>query len=1092
MVAPTGGGSLGVARGELQIDLSQLERAISVARAFSQTIEKTFAGVSTKGVEAGFERVANAASNATRRMAQNSLAQAFNTQVRQLEAQLRVAETRLSAQRSRFSTARIDSPFETGSIQRQIGQVAQPFRDARSAIAEMKAELKTAAPDFERIRGLLSSTQQSVTGSSGAIDRLGASITQFATRTQQAQRGIQGFFNTLTTEIDRMNERGLGRNLFRLGIGIAPLSLAAAAGARQGIGTAADLESIQLGFEGITGSQQRAVELMQNLRQEAERFTLPVNETLQAMQMLTPTLGANEAVLNNYVQLMARLRTLRPSEGLTGAAFAINEALVAFQAGGSDFISLAERFGVNRTALRQLTEQTGDFAEALDIMLDRMGRTEELAKRFGDTAAGSMVRAGDAVNRVLGAAFRTLLPIIAQVLERVADVLGWLETHAQGALTVLGGFALVAAGISPLIFVLSQVITLLETIKVIQASINASGLTGLARGASLLGRGAGVIAGGTIAISLGVELGKWVARGLADAGIGNDPRLRSDSGYDPGDILTERINQIIYVLTDAFYQLAAKLIELKTRFENAFTVATQGLVVSFKVWFAGFLQELSKIVGSIGEWLNSVIPGSGEGLRQQSSGLADRAKELGYEAVIDEYVLQRMMEELDDATGLTAEQAEALARRLQELREGNLEKFDDQFGVLDHTIEDLVAGMGNSSSAMTDLAATATEAFGEMQKLAEEAQLERSRLAEDRVTDSVREVEDFARKRAQDLADNNRELEKADRDQLQREAEQIEKIRELQDEDNAEQIERLEDFHRETERRVEDHYKKRNDILQQAEDDLSDALASRNGARAVDVIRNAERQLAKEDDTFKVQEERRQEDLQLEQQKADDQRQIKLAAAIQELADMRAQYAVQRDERQADFQRRLVLEQQEREIRFRRDREDTLVADRRYFEDLQRRARALLAESQLNDQSINALVRLFINARTIITGQSQAIVNSWLSIWGAMANAAQAPRTFPGRPAPTPYASGGFASANTLAMVGERGPELVRFMQPAQIYSNRESHAMLSGGGGNQYTWSGDLVVPGGGNIPPRMLEQIEQRVMSGMLQAARKMIPGA
>jgi hypothetical protein len=43
---------------------------------------------------------------------------------------------------------------------------------------------------------------------------------------------------------------------------------------------------------------------------------------------------------------------------------------------------------------------------------------------------------------------------------------------------------------------------------------------------------------------------------------------------------------------------------------------------------------------------------------------------------------------------------------------------------------------------------------------------------------------------------------------------------------------------------------------------------------------------------------------------------------------------------------------------------------------------------------------------------------------------------------PSGYWAGGFPSVGELAMVGEQGPELVRFMSPAQVYSNGDTRAM--------------------------------------------------
>lgn len=52
------------------------------------------------------------------------------------------------------------------------------------------------------------------------------------------------------------------------------------------------------------------------------------------------------------------------------------------------------------------------------------------------------------------------------------------------------------------------------------------------------------------------------------------------------------------------------------------------------------------------------------------------------------------------------------------------------------------------------------------------------------------------------------------------------------------------------------------------------------------------------------------------------------------------------------------------------------------------------------------------------------------------------------------YAKGGRFSAGQLAVVGERGPEFVRFGQAGEVYSNAESRRMASGRAGGGGTWS--------------------------------------
>ncbi|WP_186783727.1 peptidoglycan DD-metalloendopeptidase family protein [Streptomyces sp. CBG33] len=66
---------------------------------------------------------------------------------------------------------------------------------------------------------------------------------------------------------------------------------------------------------------------------------------------------------------------------------------------------------------------------------------------------------------------------------------------------------------------------------------------------------------------------------------------------------------------------------------------------------------------------------------------------------------------------------------------------------------------------------------------------------------------------------------------------------------------------------------------------------------------------------------------------------------------------------------------------------------------------------------------------------------------------------------PGGYAAGGFPALGELAWVGEQGPELVRFLHPAQVHSNRDSMAMarsarsVPAGGGGAPTINADVRV---------------------------------
>lgn len=114
---------------------------------------------------------------------------------------------------------------------------------------------------------------------------------------------------------------------------------------------------------------------------------------------------------------------------------------------------------------------------------------------------------------------------------------------------------------------------------------------------------------------------------------------------------------------------------------------------------------------------------------------------------------------------------------------------------------------------------------------------------------------------------------------------------------------------------------------------------------------------------------------------------------------------------------------------------------------------------------IQDLVRIAI--RTQITGPLAAGLFGGLGGLFGGAGHGGATALAAGTPAELSLGVGGFADGGRarsgLALVGERGPELVDFRQPAQVYSNERLRSALAGGNGGNAKPGGDLVI----NIGP-------------------------
>ena len=152
-----------------------------------------------------------------------------------------------------------------------------------------------------------------------------------------------------------------GLNSFSAGINkvrgqLTALSVGAGLLSGLGIKTAASFEEVNIQLVGMTGSFDAATALTEKLRKDAARAGLPFADMLQMAKQLLPSLEGSTDQLESWAKLVRRVAVLNPQEGLAGAAFAANEAI---SSGGTDLVSLAERFNISprATALRARSQR---------------------------------------------------------------------------------------------------------------------------------------------------------------------------------------------------------------------------------------------------------------------------------------------------------------------------------------------------------------------------------------------------------------------------------------------------------------------------------------------------------------------------------------------------------------------------------------------------------------------------------------------------------------------------------------------------------------------------------------------------------------
>lgn len=357
-----------------------------------------------------------------------------------------------------------------------------------------------------------------------------------------------------------------------------------------GIRTAASMEEARVQLQGMVGSAQAANRVMEQLRKEAAAAGLPFGDMLSVATQLLPTLQGNTRELEKWVPLVRRVAVLNPREGLSGAAFAVREAM---SSGGTDLVSLAERFNISRVQLRAALQQTGgDFAAALDMVLTKMGITEQTADRMGKTFNAALRGARDAAMQLLAEGFTPILETLTPILQRTAEWLAQIReanpATARWAANLLG-VTTVAAGT---LLIFERLVSAVKTLGIVSA------VGRLARFAGpVLGRVAGPAA--------------WAAGGAA-AGMAAGNVINRATGQpqqDWGDIW-RTLRQAVVIVANTMHQVNAMI---RTGMASA---------------VAGFLEAVAQLAAAVGAAAMATrLRNSAEGVRTTAAAENERERQ---------------------------------------------------------------------------------------------------------------------------------------------------------------------------------------------------------------------------------------------------------------------------------------------------------------------------------------------------------------------------------------------------------------------------------------------------------------------------------
>lgn len=883
---------------------------------------------------------------------------------------------------------------------------------------------------------------------------IGAAVGQVIIRTDdvlRAQAVIVQASQRMTTALNSVQAPEMAKSLRQS-------ELAAVGLVTSGLIAAQRVRQIEATFRVLTGSQERANQYMAELKQLSEETKQPFLEMVAGAQGLVPIVRRTNVEFAQTVELMQRLALLDPAQGPTGAAFAIREFL------SGEVISLSRRFELGRSDLRNILNNAGgDMTKAIEGLsdyLDTIGVTKEALIELGREGVFAFEATRDEIIQTMATAFEPLLVnVILPLVGAVKDLAEGMREGNYAAVLLAGGLALVASRAAPLLNLTP-----------------ARAVVGIA------------------ALEFGSRLGAGAAQQMADqypstriAGYQVDPRLRSDSGVDPWDVIRERAGQLWGILSTV---IADGVTIIRLAFEGL-KVIVEWLGNLFEALGASivlFQKDLQNAFGKLEEWVGNQI-GDQHMARLGRQRQADATSGLEGRIVWDDsfmtsvYIpgfrdqVKEMWRQLGQAIDLPdgfeqQVRAEGTALKLFLINMG-LSLFGQQtLGPIEQEgtnfvdkFKNLIDNVVNTFSAFT---LSFADANREAREAREQAELEARRTQEDRAIADRREAEDFGRQRQRDILEFwGRTYPDFMERQFAREQDILDRISEVEDDANTDRIERLQELHKDEQRAEEDHQDALREIIEDGLLKLEDAIADRNGTAAQRAVRDMQDAIDDQEDEYAKARTRRRQDVNDAIRAAIEQSGIRRQQLLEELQMFRDNWVVQRDRLIAEFQERQALEDEDRAIRLQREQEDRQLRDRREAEDLQKRIQGIYNDAALN----NAAFQNFID---LLTGARQTIVNWAASVKGAVqqmfnqvgsspfsGTQFQAPQnvlipssvflgsgsaSYPSysNPFSVPTRAAG-GPARGWTWVGEYGPELVNFTSPGTVFSSGRSHAMSGG-----------------------------------------------
>lgn len=432
--------------------------------------------INTNGIKNAtlmFNAMGKAGKNAAAEIAAelNKKMQIQNAETAVMRTQLQIVNQKIAAEKQAITVAQQASKAALDSAEKQLAAIRKVIAQQRYQNEKMGVPLNQGTAPNVVQAGLLAAkiNQQKVANMAAnnaaqqSLSLLNLESQALAKNVAQRQNQTAKLKETITAKQQEANAyRQTTREYFEAIAAMAALSAAGAKVFNIGTTGAGFLEQQQIAFNALTGSQENGIALMKQLQKASADLKIPFNDIVVATRTILPTLEGSTEQLSKQLDIIRRVNTMNPKQGIASAAFSVNEALVA---GGTDLRSISQRFNISKGIFRdEFAKSNNDFWVALDKTLDRMGATQTAAEEMGDAWTNSVNMAKDALTQLLAEGF---LPIIKTMTPYLHMFTGWVQSLKQSQKETLGiaaGFSSILAIGTPVLFFLGKWMGMLRDI----------------------------------------------------------------------------------------------------------------------------------------------------------------------------------------------------------------------------------------------------------------------------------------------------------------------------------------------------------------------------------------------------------------------------------------------------------------------------------------------------------------------------------------------------------------------------------------------------------------------------------------------------